>query len=75
MMEEIRIRKVIDLLVEKADIKIVKELCGETEEGKKVKAKDQPEKEEKTQKKRIRQRIKKRVKSQRPSRKTAAKKG
>jgi hypothetical protein len=36
MMEEIRIRKVIDLLVEKADIKIVKEAyTGKAKEGKK----------------------------------------
>ncbi len=53
MMEEIRIRKVIDLLVEKADIKLVKELTSEKPK-KQDKADqdqaDQPEKEKKAKK-------------------------
>ncbi len=53
MKEEIRIRKVIDLLVEKADIKIVKELTPEKPKKAKKADKaeaDQPEKEVKAKK-------------------------
>jgi trigger factor len=53
MKEEIRIRKVIDLLVEKADIKLVKEPAAKKPKKAKKAAKakaDQPEQEEKTKK-------------------------